>query len=468
MSNNTPPDKPKVFIGSSTAGLDVANQFQVALQHDAQVTVWNQENWVGDITLNKLYKIRDSYDFFILIFRPDDKAQIRDEQQWMTRDNVLFEAGLFMGRHGFERTFIAFQKTDKLRVPTDLLGLNPAEYESESAGAIGPAATHIRTKIREVWQREKLKPSASADVDRIKAEAAMLYRILNSTSHPQYKAIDSDLLRPLNLVGDKSFRNIADVRDVVGELFDYYLLPHFAQSDAERMRVYFAYYLGDGAPFTSDADPHYCLGKDSQGQQIQGTFVIGISNSSHRFPEPNWRSGLPLGGYADPSGRSLSTTAEAFRKREAQIIADTKKVSSGRPHLNFEVADERTVYAVPVLLSDKGWSFRESLAPIGVLTISGSQPNTITPSIRSRADHLALLLGFIFYFHSLQNPDNPDVSQALMKDEPPVGLTGASEPFLRRALALRREVAAHFEEYFVREEIHRWENNELLATVSPS
>ncbi len=48
----------------------------------------------------------------------------------MVRDNVLFELGLFIGAIGKDRSFIIKPRDVKLHLPTDLLGVNQTDYES--------------------------------------------------------------------------------------------------------------------------------------------------------------------------------------------------------------------------------------------------------------------------------------------------------------------------------------------------
>lgn len=200
--------------------------------------------------------------------------------------------------------------------------------------------------------------------------------------------------------------------------------------------------------------------------------MIGISNSSEKFPEQNWKSGLPLKGYSQGNkGQSLSNTAEAFRTADPKLIPNTDEQDPAWQYLNFGVANEKTVYSVPVLLSYKGWSVRESLAPIGILTISGSHPGMIDSTLRRRAEHLAILLGFIFYLHSKQNPDQPGVPIDIDKPPLPVGFkeghTEEFREFLHRAVSLRREVAGHFEQSFINRGVHNWDGKELSTTLTP-
>ncbi|MBV9211171.1 MAG: nucleotide-binding protein, partial [Acidobacteria bacterium] len=395
------PIKPKVFIGSSTSGLDVAYEIQAQLAKEADLTVWDQEDWLGRSTLQHLIGILNNYDFAILVFQPDDMIQIKGQELTAIRDNVLFELGLFMGKHGAEKTFIFFQDSPNVRIPSDLLGINFASYTPDSKSDLTAACTKIRGRIRQVWaaeqqralaeaqrkaEEEERKKYAANEIEPLLHEAGMLVQILNAATWPQYGHIDSELLRPLKAVGVESFARIEHVRKIAGGLFRYYMFPYSARRHAadQRLRVYFAYYLGDGAPFESGADPNYCLGEDEDGKQFKGEFVIGISNP-RPVPEPHWLSGVPLKGYERGEViRSGSNAAEAFRTRDSQLIEDTEETIPG--YLNFKVEDERTVYSAPVLFSSK-WHEDDWRAPIGVLTVSGSHPGMISPDIVTRADH---------------------------------------------------------------------------------
>ena len=456
--------KPKVFIGSSGLGVSTARKIQNELIDVADSTVWDKEDWLGKGTLEHLMSILDKYHFGIFVLRPDDDVTIKDERQKITRDNVLLELGLFVGRHGREKVFIASENDDRLRIASDLLGINFALYTAGSDAELSVACNKIRDKISAVWAVEQQKAPTIFMDHPLTYEAGMLYRILNAASSPQYKPIDySHLIKPYAPVDEQSLAKIKEVRVVADRLFYYYMFPHLkaAQSESQRLRVYFAYYLGDGAPLNRNCEPFYCLGRDESGRLIQGAFVIGIS-TSEGSTEPKWRSGLPLGGY-DSSlfGKALSNAAAAFRDVESLPIDDTEKPPREYKHLNFKLKDERTVYSVPVLLSDR-WNSREAYAPIGILTISGSHPNMISDNIKRRADHLAILLGFIFYLHAKQNPDEPTVAEDIGVNKFPIGFERGSNPtFVRRAVSLRREVAKHFEEYFIQQGIHRLDGQEL-------
>jgi hypothetical protein len=70
------------------------------------------------------------------------------------RDNVIFELGLFMGRLGKQRCFFVVPRgKQRLRLPTDLLGVTPADYNDGTANlraALGPATTKIISQIARV------------------------------------------------------------------------------------------------------------------------------------------------------------------------------------------------------------------------------------------------------------------------------------------------------------------------------
>lgn len=135
--------KPRIFIASAAESLDVADAFNVNLDHQAEVTVWKHGFSLSQNTIDSLVKIAESVDFAIFIFTPDDVASIRNQERNVTRDNVVFELGLFTGTLSKERCFIVKPRNVDLHLPTDLLGLTPADYNGErSDGNLEAAVNH--------------------------------------------------------------------------------------------------------------------------------------------------------------------------------------------------------------------------------------------------------------------------------------------------------------------------------------
>lgn len=151
--------KPRVFIGSSTEGLEFARAVRSLLAEDAEVTVWNEGFFgLGDAFIETLVNELPSFDFAVLIFTPDDSISGR-ESTYGPRDNVLFELGLFVGRLGRSRTFILRQSFAGLKIPTDLSGVTTAKFEwprddNSHKSAVGAACDSIREVIRSLGVSE--------------------------------------------------------------------------------------------------------------------------------------------------------------------------------------------------------------------------------------------------------------------------------------------------------------------------
>ena len=97
----------RIFIASSSENLDVAHATQINLEHDFDVTVWDQGVFLpSSYPLEALWKAMAELDYGIFVFVPNDVLEIRNQQYEAVRDNIIFEFGLFMGDS--ERTSASF------------------------------------------------------------------------------------------------------------------------------------------------------------------------------------------------------------------------------------------------------------------------------------------------------------------------------------------------------------------------
>lgn len=153
-------DRPTLFIGSSSEGLHVARALQALLDRDCEAVVWTHGVFeLGTVTLESLVSIASKADFAVIVVNPDDTANVRGESRNVARDNVIFELGLFTGRIGRERSFMVYDRTQVLHLPTDLLGVTSATYAPHASGdwesALGAASTVIRKAFERLGPRTK-------------------------------------------------------------------------------------------------------------------------------------------------------------------------------------------------------------------------------------------------------------------------------------------------------------------------
>lgn len=148
--------KPKIFIGSSVESLRIAEAANVNLDHHFEVTIWRAGTFkLSSTTIDDLVTKASAVDFALFVFSPDDLATIRQTAEHVTRDNVVFELGLFIGSIGKERCFVLKPRGQELHLPTDLLGLNLADFEAvrtdgDMESATSAACTEIRKQSDEL------------------------------------------------------------------------------------------------------------------------------------------------------------------------------------------------------------------------------------------------------------------------------------------------------------------------------
>jgi predicted nucleotide-binding protein len=147
-------NRPALFVGSSSEGLDLARAVRALLADDAEVTLWNEGFFaITDTFIESLVNALPRFDFAALLLTPDDLTTSREVSTLGPRDNVLFELGLFMGRLGRSRTFVVRPRGESVRMPSDLAGLTTALYDwnrtdKNYKAAVGPACDSIREVIR--------------------------------------------------------------------------------------------------------------------------------------------------------------------------------------------------------------------------------------------------------------------------------------------------------------------------------
>jgi hypothetical protein len=148
---------PRIFIGSSVEGKEIAEAVQNNLEYDADCTLWVHGFGASGTTIESLIIDGTGNDFGIFIFTNDDLIKIRDEEYAITRDNVIFETGLFMGMHGRDRVFIVQPRgVDHFHIASDLHGFTTVNYNAarvkkdsdQNAAALTTAASSIRSALR--------------------------------------------------------------------------------------------------------------------------------------------------------------------------------------------------------------------------------------------------------------------------------------------------------------------------------
>lgn len=137
----------KIFIGSSSEELKLAEAAKLILQKDFDVTIWNDSVWdtsifkINNNFLNDLLRASLQFDFGILLGTSDDKVEYRGDIVLQPRDNVLFELGLFVGRLGISKCAFAVEKN--LKILSDISGITLARFDKNDSLSFNTAINQI-------------------------------------------------------------------------------------------------------------------------------------------------------------------------------------------------------------------------------------------------------------------------------------------------------------------------------------
>lgn len=147
---------PKLFIGSASETLDIADALEFELKNVASTEIWDSAIRPSHFILDELVRKASEVDFAVFILGQEDKTDSRGKIEPSPRDNVVYEAGLFAGKLGVARVFLLVD-TRGTRIPTDWGGLsyitfNPDEVRKRNA--VHTAAVEIQKAIAD-WSAER-------------------------------------------------------------------------------------------------------------------------------------------------------------------------------------------------------------------------------------------------------------------------------------------------------------------------
>jgi len=193
MPRKSSPRLPSIFVASSTEALPVARAVKARFDKEADVDVWEEDIFKANRNyLDTLLNRASYYDFAIAICAADDLATIRKKAVKVTRDNVIFEFGLFLGRLGPNRTFLILE--EGVEIFSDWSGISIVTFRSRENldSAVGTACDRIREEMRvaERLQNFTVLPSTSLAIGYYNNFLKRVFEAFQSSD--EYRVIEKD------------------------------------------------------------------------------------------------------------------------------------------------------------------------------------------------------------------------------------------------------------------------------------
>jgi hypothetical protein len=218
--------RPTIFIGSSTKGLEVAKAVRTYFKNLADVIIWNEGVFgFSEGTLEALVAKLEDFDFAILVATLDD-CLIKDGVLYpVPRDNVLFELGLFIGHLGRKRVFLLSPNSEAAHLPSDLLGVKVAHYETLDPGrsledATRTACVSIQNAMHSLG-RLPIKASDLLGIYKYRCSASNN----NEFTHGGVCSLECNVeSKNLDIIGRRLWRVQSEKDDTVSEKSDKILL----------------------------------------------------------------------------------------------------------------------------------------------------------------------------------------------------------------------------------------------------
>lgn len=150
--------KPRIFIGSSSKCIKLLDLLYKELIHDFELKRWDKEFFEpSKFPLECLEEKAKICDYAIFILHPDDIIVTEKDITVKTRDNVIFEYGLFMGVLGRDNIFLLEPNPNYIKVtfPSDFYGITTIRYAYDGNEAdLIEAGIHIKEQIEKQEKRK--------------------------------------------------------------------------------------------------------------------------------------------------------------------------------------------------------------------------------------------------------------------------------------------------------------------------
>ncbi len=144
--------RPKMFIGSSTPGIPIAEQVKDAFSKYADCTIWNETGvWEPNrSTFDNLMGMVNYFDFGVFVATADDLTLKGGKMIIEARDNVILEMTLFLGGLGRDKSFLLVEKGTDL--PTDFNGIYQPRFVKGDSDSINKACAELYEKVEEYYK----------------------------------------------------------------------------------------------------------------------------------------------------------------------------------------------------------------------------------------------------------------------------------------------------------------------------
>jgi predicted nucleotide-binding protein len=135
----------RVFVASSRESLNVATALQSTLSNaPVDLNIWTKGIFIAGMTnIEALEAELLKADFAVILLSPDDEVISRGITSEAPRDNLIFKLGLFVGALGRRRALMVHPHGIDLKIPTDLLGVNPIKYNATDMAALATELQEI-------------------------------------------------------------------------------------------------------------------------------------------------------------------------------------------------------------------------------------------------------------------------------------------------------------------------------------